>query len=177
MSIRKKIMLTSFAGLIFLGIIMFFIASSSIKKMGEQEIHALKTTLMEEKKQKLKNIVEMGVSQIEGVFASKDQDEAGKKELIFKLMKDMKYDDGTGYLWINDMTPAMVFHPVNEGMNGKDLSDYKDQDGKRLFVEMVEVCKKEGEGTVGYKWAKPGFNEPVDKLSYVKLFKSLNWVI
>ena len=170
-------MLTSFAGLIFLGIIMFFIASSSIKKMGDEELHALKTTLMEEKKQKLKNIVEMGVSQIDGIFLSKDYDEAGKKALIFKLMKDMKYDDGSGYIWINDMTPAMVFHPVNEAMNGKDLSDYKDPDGKRLFVEMVEVCKKEGEGTVGYKWAKPGFNEPVDKLSYVKLFKPLNWVI
>ncbi len=170
-------MLTSFVGLIFLGVIMFFIASSSIKKMGEEETHALKTTLMEEKTQKLKNIVEMGVSQIEGVFASKDYDDAGKKELIFKLIKDMKYDDGSGYLWINDLTPVMVFHPVNAAMNGKDLSDYKDPDGKRLFVEMTEVCKKEGEGTVGYKWAKPGFNEPVDKLSYVKLLKPLNWVI
>jgi len=177
MNIRKKIMLTSFVGLIFLGVIMFFIASSSIKKMGEEETHALKTTLMEEKTQKLKNIVEMGVSQIEGVFASKDYDDAGKKELIFKLIKDMKYDDGSGYLWINDLTPVMVFHPVNAAMNGKDLSDYKDPDGKRLFVEMTEVCKKEGEGTVGYKWAKPGFNEPVDKLSYVKLLKPLNWVI
>ncbi len=177
MNIRKKIMLTSFVGLIFLGVVMFFIASSSIKKMGEQEIHALKTNLMEEKTQKLKNIVEIGVSQIEGVFASKDPDDAGKKALIFKLMKDTKYDGGNGYLWINDMTPAMVFHPINEAMNGKDLTDYKDPDGKRLFVEMAEVCKKEGEGTVGYKWAKPGFKDPVDKLSYVKLFKPLNWVI
>lgn len=177
MNIRKKIMLTSFSGLVFLGIIMFFIASSSIKNMGMAEILSLRATLMEEKKQKLKNIVEIGVSQIEGVFASKEQDEAGKKELIFKLIKDTKYDDGTGYLWINDMAPAMVFHPVNQAMNGKDLSDYKDPDGKRLFVEMAEVCKKAGEGTVGYKWAKPGLNEPVDKLSYVKLFKPLNWVV
>nr|NJM00902.1 methyl-accepting chemotaxis protein [Desulfobacula sp.] len=156
---------------------MFFIASSSIKSMGEAEIQSLRATLMEEKKQKLKNIVEMGVSQIEGIFASKDTDEAGKKAVIFKLVSDTKYDAGTGYLWINDMTPAMVFHPVNQALNGKNLSDYKDPDGKRLFVEMAEVCKKEGEGTVGYKWAKPGFSEPVDKLSYVKLFKPLNWVI
>ncbi len=176
MNIRRKIMITSFAGLILLGVIMFFIASSSIKNMGMEEINSLKTTLMEEKKQKLRNIVEMGVSQIEGVYASKDYDDAGKKELIFKLIKDMKYDQ-SGYLWINDMTPAMVFHPVNAALNGKSLSDYKDPDGKLLFVEMVAVCKKDGEGTVGYKWAKPGFKEPVDKLSYVKLFKPLNWVI
>ncbi len=176
MNIRKKIMITSFAGLIFLGAVMYFIAAQSIKKMGTQQIYSLYLTLMEEKKQKLKNIVEVSVSQVEGLFASKEHDEAKKKELIFNLIKNMKYDN-SGYLWINDMTPAMVFHPVNAALNGKSLTDYKDPDGKLLFVEMVEICKKEGEGTVGYKWAKPGFKEPVDKLSYVKLFKPLNWVI
>ncbi|MFA5902962.1 MAG: methyl-accepting chemotaxis protein [Desulfobacula sp.] len=176
MNIRKKIMFTAFSGLIFLGAVMFFIASSSIKNMGVEQIQSLKTTLMEEKKQKLRNIVEMGVSQIEGIFSAKDYDDAGKKELVFKLIKDMKYDQ-SGYLWINDMTPVMVFHPTNPALNGKSLLDYKDPDGKLLFIEMIAVCKKEGEGTVGYKWAKPGFTEPVDKLSYVKLFKPLNWVI
>ena len=177
MNIRKKIMITSFAGMILLGIIMFFIASSSIKNMGMKELYDLKVTLMEEKKQKLRNIVEMGVSQIEGIFLSKNYDDAGKKELIFKLIQDMKYDQNNGYIWINDMTPAMVYHPVNPALNGKNMSDYKDPDGKHLFIEMVEVCKKEGEGVVNYKWEKPGFKEPVDKLSYVKLFKPLNWII
>jgi len=176
MSIQKKIIMTSFAGLIFLGTVMFVISSSAVKNMGMEQIHALKTTMMEEKKSKLKNIVEMAVSQIKGVYESSEYTEAEKKELIFKLLSDMKYDQ-SGYLWINDLKPAMVYHPTNPSLNGKDLSGYKDPDGKALFVEMARVCKQDGEGVVGYKWAKPGFDEPVEKLSYVKLFKPLNWVI
>ncbi|THB74604.1 MAG: methyl-accepting chemotaxis protein [Desulfobacteraceae bacterium] len=176
MSIQKKIMLTVFSGLLFLGVIMFLIASSSVKKMGAEQIQLLKATMMEEKKQKLKNIVELAVSEIQGVYESKEMDDAAKKALVFKLIQDMRYDN-SGYLWINDMTPTMVYHPMNQALNGNDLSTLADPDGKRLFVEMAKVCRESGEGVVGYKWAKPGFDEPVDKLSYVKLIQSLNWIV
>ena len=47
----------------------------------------------------------------------------------------------------------------------------------RLFVEMVNVCKEKGEGEVRYQWNKPGFNQPVQKISYVKLMKEWGWVV
>src|SRR5210317_1939209 len=43
------------------------------------------------------------------------------------------------YFWINDMHPRMVIHPYRSDLNGKDLSDYTDPNGKKLFVEMVDV--------------------------------------
>jgi methyl-accepting chemotaxis protein len=57
------------------------------------------------------------------------------------------------------------------------LSDYKDPDGKHLFNEFVKVCREKGEGFVDYMWPKPGHDKPVQKLSYVKLFKPWNWVV
>ncbi len=176
MNIQKKIILTSITGLIFLGIVMFFIASSAIKTMGINQIHALKTTMMEEKTEKLKNIVELAVSQIQGIHDSKEYPENIKKQMIFDHLKNMKYGTN-GYLWINDMKPVMVFHPVNPALNGQDLTELKDPNGKALFVEMAKVCAKNSEGVVDYQWEKPGFDKPVDKLSYVKLFKPLNWIV
>jgi len=81
------------------------------------------------------------------------------------------------YFWINDMTPKMIMHPFKPELNGKDLSENKDPKGKRLFVEMVNICKEKGEGLVEYKWEKPGTEKPVDKISYVKLFKPWGWVV
>jgi signal transduction histidine kinase len=52
------------------------------------------------------------------------------------------------YFWINDMHPRMVIHPYRTDLNGKDLSDYQDPNGKRVFVEFVNVVKKEGSGFV-----------------------------
>ena len=56
------------------------------------------------------------------------------------------------YFWINDMQPRMVIHPYRTDLNGKDLSDYTDPNGKKLFVEMVDVVRQSGAGYVEYKW-------------------------
>jgi len=81
------------------------------------------------------------------------------------------------YFWINDMQPTMVMHPYKAELNGKDLSESKDPNGKKLFVEFVKTCREKGEGFVDYMWPKPGFDEPQPKLSFVKLFKEWGWVL
>jgi methyl-accepting chemotaxis protein len=81
------------------------------------------------------------------------------------------------YFWINDMQPRMVMHPIKPEMNGKDLSTFKDPNGKTLFVDFVNVVRKDGAGFVPYEWPKPGFDKPQPKLSYVIGFAPWGWVI
>ncbi|WP_200856551.1 cache domain-containing protein, partial [Klebsiella pneumoniae] len=54
---------------------------------------------------------------------------------------------------------------------------FKDPNGKALFVEMVNVTQRNQQGVVEYQWPKPGAEQPVDKVSYVKLFKPWGWII
>ncbi len=82
------------------------------------------------------------------------------------------------YFWINDMHPRMVIHPYRIDLNGKDLSDYTDPDGKRLFVEMVSTVKQRGSGFVHYKWQSyDNKNLVLPKISYVKGFAPWGWII
>jgi methyl-accepting chemotaxis protein len=81
------------------------------------------------------------------------------------------------YFWINDMHPRMVMHPMKPELNGTDLTSNKDPNGKALFVDFVNVVKKDGAGFVPYEWPKPGFDKPQPKLSYVAGFAPWNWVI
>ncbi len=71
----------------------------------------------------------------------------------------------------------MVMHPYKPELNGRDLSGIKDPDGKRIFVEFVQVCKEKGEGFVEYLWPKYGAEEPQPKISFVKLFPEWDWII
>ena len=51
---------------------------------------------------------------------------------------------------------------------------------ENLFKAFVDVCARKGEGYVDYVWPKPtntGLTEEQPKLSYVRLFKPLGWVI
>jgi methyl-accepting chemotaxis protein len=68
-------------------------------------------------------------------------------------------------------------HPTKPELDGKDLSDDADPNGKRLFVEFVDVARRKGAGFVAYLWPKPGSSEPVRKISYVKLFEPWGWVV
>ncbi len=72
------------------------------------------------------------------------------------------------YIWINDMNGKMLMHPIKPAMEGKDLISLKDGNGKRFFVDMIDVAEKKGEGWVDYTWPKPGETKRSEKVSFVK---------
>jgi methyl-accepting chemotaxis protein len=63
----------------------------------------------------------------------------------------IRYGNGD-YFWINDFGPRMIMHPAKPELNGQDLTDIKDPNGKHLFVELVNVVKGQGSGFVEYQW-------------------------
>jgi PAS domain S-box-containing protein len=82
------------------------------------------------------------------------------------------------YFWINDMQPRMVIHPYRTDLNGKDLSNYTDPDGKRVFVEFVNLVKTQGAGYVNYMWQwMDDKGRIAPKISYVKGFTPWGWII
>lgn len=82
------------------------------------------------------------------------------------------------YFWITDMQPRMVMHPYRDDLDGQDLNDFRDPEGKALFVEMVDVVKKDGSGYVYYMWQwMDDSSRIVPKISYVAEFKPWGWVI
>ncbi|MGB5990935.1 MAG: methyl-accepting chemotaxis protein, partial [Desulfobacterales bacterium] len=193
MNINKKIIFFSLSGLLLMGIISVIMSIHSLGKRGEEEIASIKTMMMTEKKEKLKDLVKNTYVIMQSSYNKahnsqkvaeaykeklKNIAEAQFKEDAKKGISALRYgNEGNDYFWINDMHPKMVMHPINSALNGKDLSDFKDPNGKYLFNEFVKVCREKGEGFVDYMWPKPGYDKPVPKLSYVKLFKPWNWIV
>ncbi len=100
-----------------------------------------------------------------------------QKEAL-KTISKMRYGkDSSNYFWINDTEPKMVMHPIKPSLNNTNISSVKDPNGKLLFVEMAKVAKTKGSGYINYQWAKPGFDKPQNKISYVAYFKEWDWVV
>ena len=139
----------------------------------------MQSKLIEEKRSATKNVIDIAYTLIaeydaraqKGEFSVQD---AQKRALT--RIKSLRYKNDD-YIWINDMHPTMIMHPMKPDLDGKDLSDNKDPNGKKLFIEMVNVCREKGEGFVDYQWSKPGQEKPVPKISFVKLYKPWGWVI
>ena len=102
--------------------------------------------------------------------------EADAKQAAIADLKAIRYGNND-YFWINDMTPVMVMHPIKPELEGKPLEGMKDPRGNFLFLDMLDIVKKRGGDFYFYYWPKPGFTDPVRKISYVKGFAPWGWVI
>ncbi|ATC99356.1 methyl-accepting chemotaxis protein [Pseudoalteromonas spongiae] len=135
--------------------------------------------LKNESYQKTKSVVEAAHSVITAYHTkqiSGELSEQQAKDAAKATISKLRYE-GNNYYWINDTTPNMIMHPIKPELNGKSLSNVKDPNGVRLFVDMANIVRQQGEGFVPYQWPMPGADEPVDKISYVKGFKPWGWVI
>ncbi|MGB4497361.1 MAG: methyl-accepting chemotaxis protein [Methylococcaceae bacterium] len=101
--------------------------------------------------------------------------EEAKKQAIHQI-KFMRYDQKE-YFWLNDLHPNMIMHPTKPEFDGKDISQFKDPNGKMFFTEMVKAVKADGQGFVDYKWPRPDSKEPVPKISFVKSYTPWGWVV
>ncbi len=142
-------------------------------------LFSLKSNLLEEKKLKVKNVVETSHGVVEYYYKLVSQKKISEAEGKFgaaNTLRAIRYE-GSEYFWINDMKPTMIMHPFKPEMEGKDLSENKDPNGKMLFNEFVKVVKNEKAGFVDYYWPKPNVKDPVAKISYVKGFEPWGWII
>ena len=136
-------------------------------------------SLIEQKKQTNKELVDSAYGIIEHhhtLYQSGSLSEKKAQTRALSIIANMRYDTNN-YFWVNDFFPNMIMHPIKPKLNGKSVAGVKDPDGKALFVDMVNVVKTKGEGFVYYKWAKPGFDEPVNKIGFVKGFTPWQWII
>jgi len=142
-------------------------------------LKALDDNLLAERERQAKSMVEATYTLLEGLQARVTAGEltiAQAQNEARHAIKSIRYADND-YLWVNDLDHVMIEHPTSPKLVGKSQVDFKDADGKPLFQDIVTLAKNKGEGAIDYRWPKPGFDEPVDKVSYVKLYQPWGWVI
>jgi methyl-accepting chemotaxis protein len=138
-----------------------------------------RTLLLEDRQIKTRHVVESVFGVLNYNFDLQTQGvltEQQAKSAAMGAIKKMRYEEKE-YFWINDLTPRILMHPMKPELDGKDASEIKDPSGLRLFVEFANTVRKNGAGFVSYLWPKPGFTDPVRKISYVKGFTPWGWVI
>ncbi|WP_173984589.1 methyl-accepting chemotaxis protein [Magnetospirillum sp. SS-4] len=143
------------------------------------EIGGLREDLLESRRVKTQHVVEVAHAAI-SLYVREAQSgrmsEADAKAAALAAVKAMRYGENE-YFWINDMTARTLMHPIRPDLDGKDMSAVTDPSGKKLFVAFVETVAKDKAGFVDYLWPKPGFDQPVAKLSYVKGVDEWGWLV
>ncbi len=154
-----------------------------------QSIIFHKEAMLKRRKGELKNIIEIGMKEVQHSY---DEYKAGRlgeneaKNLAKEVLRNFRYDRNTGYLWITDTKrplPRVVMHGFNRELDGNipDGPAFYHTKGHRHHVAaMVDVVLEKGKGFVEYQWEKPqpdGSTELHPKISYVGYFKPWDWVV
>lgn len=145
-------------------------------------IPLIEKNLMKERQGSLQNIINISTSLIEKYNRMAGEGKISKDDAmktVLENIKALRYGiDLDEYIFIiSDKDCRMVMHPVKSDLDGTELCQTQDKKGKLLFTEMVTVCRQNGQGFVNYFWPKPGSEDPVEKLTFLKLFEPWGWIV
>ncbi|CAB5129073.1 Putative two-component sensor [Olavius algarvensis associated proteobacterium Delta 3] len=142
----------------------------------------LEANMMAGKREFLRELTELAWSTLD-FYAEQERSGALTREAAQRLaidhLRHLRYGpELKDYFWINDMLPRIIMHPYRTDLEGQEVSNYSDPNGKRLFVECVRTVQTHGAGYVDYKWQwKDDPERIVPKISYVKGFPGWGWIL
>ncbi len=155
------------------------ISAFGLAAVGGVSLNYLYDAMLASRALKTQHIVQVGTTLL-GFYAGEAKagrlSETEAQHAAMLAVKALRYGDNE-YLWINDLQPRVLMHPMKPELDGQDVSNLKDPTGKALFVEFADTVRKSGAGFVYYLWPKPGAADPVRKVSYVQGFPAWGWVV
>ena len=93
-----------------------------------------KQVMLQDRMTKTRHLVESAYGVLDYHYKkvqSGELTEAEAQEQAMRIVEGMRYEE-KDYFWINDMHPVMIMHPYVKKLEGTDISDFKDPNGKRL---------------------------------------------
>ncbi|UQA72415.1 cache domain-containing protein [Stenotrophomonas maltophilia] len=167
LSVRRKLNLLTL--LIALGVIALSVIAARMQYLD----------LTETRKTALKTQVELSYGILQHyhrLAGTGELSEEAAKSAALQALEVMRAENDTYYFNIYDTGYRLLMHPFRKDLVGKDMKDFRTDDGVRIYYDQVEAAKAGG-GFVNYRWAKPGSKGDVEKVAYAGLFAPWNWVV
>lgn len=102
-----------------------------------------------------------------------------ERKKIADALRNIRYDDGKGYLFMDRFNGEVMLYPIRSEFEGSNILDLKDDYGNFVIRDEINIAKTYGSGYAEGHWIKP--NQTTDagslKVSYIRRFKNQNWYI
>ncbi len=146
---------------------------------NNRQIENYRESLVENSDRELKVQVEAVVTMIDKIHREQLEGkltEAEARNRAAAYVRDLRYDDGKGYFWID------TYEGINVALLGRDIEgksriNLQDPDGVYYIKAIIDAGRQEGGGYANFMFAKPGETTPLPKRSYSVSFKPYGWVI
>lgn len=168
----------SFRTQLFLPLILSWLCLLGLKSY---DVASANSQRLQERKNQLIKVSDLALSTAKEYAAqavSGDMSIDQAKVQAMTRIKNFRYGE-SGYFTVVDITgghPKMLMHPIKPELIGKDLTDFADPNGTKLYMEGIVASNPTGGGFNNYLWPKPGEKDPIPKLAYNSQFKPWAWM-
>jgi diguanylate cyclase (GGDEF)-like protein/PAS domain S-box-containing protein len=133
----------------------------------------------------LKNAVRAQTDQAYQVAEAIWQREKGRlpaaeiRKLIVEALRNVRFFEGRGYVFIDDMAGNCILLPTAPKLEGTSFWNNQDDTGHYIMRGLIDAVRnKEGAGYSSYRWYSPDNpTQMSDKIAYVRHFAPFDWVI
>ncbi len=101
------------------------------------------------------------------------------KTLIREALRNVRFFNGRGYLFIIDRQGRSVLSFSEPEKEGKSIALQQDDHGRYLNQEFIRIINDSPDhaGHARYRWYSPGDREMSEKISWLQLFEPYDWII
>ncbi|MBA3998228.1 MAG: hypothetical protein C0466_13835 [Candidatus Accumulibacter sp.] len=105
--------------------------------------------------------------------------EAEIKRLIVEALRPMRFYQGRGYFFIDDLDGRCILLPTAPHLEGGSFADNRDDTGHYVMRGLIEATDNPARsGYSRYRWYPPdNARAMADKIAYVRLFEPFGWLI
>ena len=156
----------------------------NIKERVEEVVTKVKlhnNLIEKELKKRIKVKVDNSVDILDNLYKIY-KDKLSKEELeklLLNYINSVKFKNEDGFFFVTSLnTHKILSHKKIPNMLGKDMTNYIDKNGMKLFLSKKEILKKQDSGYQKVYFKKPDdiINE-YEKIVYFRKFKPFNWMI
>ena len=116
------------------------------------------------------------INQIYEKQVSGEYSEAQAKELAADMVRNLRFNDGKGYFWIDTVDGTNVVQLGDANVEGTNRYNDSDIDGN-YYIQDIIAAAKQGGGYACFSFPKPGETVATPNMSYSMLFEPYGWVI
>jgi signal transduction histidine kinase len=100
------------------------------------------------------------------------------KKIIKDALRPIRYNNQRGYYFITRLDGVEILFADRPEMEGLNLIDMQDTQGKFVIRDMIEIINESGEGFYRYTWTNPNkVGKDFPKIAFIKHFEPFNWLI
>ena len=159
------------------GLLILIAALANISTFAVQ-LATLRSTLMTERQNAIRNVVEAAASMARGFAADADSGRitlAEAQERAKLGLRAMRFADNVNY-FVYDFDGTLVAHGAKPQTEGRNFIGDKDAAGFRYVAAMIDAARQGG-GFVNYMFPHPGKTKSVPKLSYSAVVAPWHWAV